>query len=106
MMTDELIKEVALALGKHKYIVLQATKEEWQVLIANLLFNGTRTKDYWINNLNNARVTRFNGINSMRGARFNGGRPSLFIAKKGCVTNTDSIGIKHMLKPDGEIKYV
>ena len=106
MMTDELIKEVALALGQHKYIVLQATKEEWQVLLANLLFNGTRTKDYWINNLNNARITRFNGISSMRGVRFNGGRPSLFIAKKGCVNHSDSMAIKYMLKPGGEIKYV
>lgn len=106
MMTDVLVKEIALALGKHKYIILQATKEEWQVLLAELLFNGTRTKDYWINNLNNARVTRFNGINNMRGARFKGGRPSLFIAKKGCVTKTDSTGIKYILKPGGEIKYV
>lgn len=106
MMTDDLVKEVALALGQHKYIILQATREEWQVLLANLLFNGTRTNDYWINNLNNARITRFNGINSMRGARFKGGRPSLFIAKKGCVSNMDSVDIKHMLIPDGEIKYV
>lgn len=105
-MTDDLIKEVALALGKHKYIILQATRDEWQELLANLLFNGTRTKDYWINNLNNARVTRFSGINSMRGARFKGGRPSLFIAKKGCVTNKDNDDIKYMLKPGGEIKYV